>query len=216
MNNIDVIKYITDNRREFVSKLCAKYGFSEFDADDCLQDTLTKIFMSKPFDDNFAMSTFYYPIMRSVAIDRLRNMKNEMQHIALEDKHNFIPAPDEDIVTDSDIDIIKRKDALLAAMDHCGLKRRERAVFELFLNGLEYREISEATEIPYKMIKVYFFRAKKKILDYLNAPVEEKVPVPSVSPVTPTIDPPKKQKKEPRHAWKIIEFNDDHIILLSA
>ncbi len=151
------------------------YGYAYFmlknkmDAEDVTQEVLIKIWESL---GKFKMSSAKAWIMKTthnLCIDFLRRRqrvdKNEIL-FKYDGEENIVDEPDTGIYSRDFPDILT---AELISQAIGMLPEKLRSVFVLYeLDGLKYKEIAQALEIPVNSVKVYLLRARKELQKQLR------------------------------------------------
>lgn len=149
-------------------------GLCKETIEDLLQEIFIKVYKNlNDYDDQFSFSSWIYRIAHNVTVSHLRDGKNKMKLLSIEDEDfaknfiEFLPAA-VDLPKDFDRKDLSKKvhKALMKLPD----KYREVLVL-FYLEDKSYKEISDILERSINSISVLINRAKLKLkpeLEFLN------------------------------------------------
>lgn len=142
-----------------IHKICNIYFYGNPYREDYYQEILIRLWNSYPaFKQQSAFSTWVYRVALNTAIDILRKEYINPQYIELTDKqYNIIT---EDTCEKDD------KERLYQAIHY--LSDIEKAIIFLYLDGYNYRDISDIMGLSENNIAVKINRIKSKLLKILS------------------------------------------------
>ena len=132
------------------------------DAEDLLQEIFVKVYRNlNDFDQSLKFSSWIYRIAHNQVVSHWRKMKVRPQVLKFEADEDFLKfiATDEDLARD-----IERKfsgEEVRKMMENLDDKYREVLVLK-FLEGKDYKEISDILEKPLGTVATLINRAKKQ------------------------------------------------------
>jgi RNA polymerase sigma factor (sigma-70 family) len=151
------------------------YSYSLFmlkdkmDADDVTQEVMIRIWQNVDKFNLLAAKTWIMKTTNNLCIDYLRKRqaafgKNYSITEEFEDSHGSeLTEHNPYLTTHIKMMVSKVKDAISA------LPENLRSVFVLYeIQGLKYKEISQALDLPINSVKVYLLRARKKLQEELK------------------------------------------------
>ncbi len=140
-----------------IHKICRMYRDTKEEREDLFQEIIFQLWKSYPrFQGRSKISTWMYRIGLNTAIATFR--KRQIEHSAL---HNQLEISDMAPDTEDD-----RRDQLLWAIKQ--MNDADRAIITLYLDDLNYREISEIIGVSENYVGVRLNRIKQKIRKLLN------------------------------------------------
>ncbi len=148
---------------------------NKMDADDVTQEVLIRLWQNMGNFNLTAMRAWVMKTTHNLCLDYLRRRKTAQQRgVDLdEETADLIPAEDGSIYPDIELQRKLLKEKLNIAINN--LPESLKSVFVLYeINGLRYKDISEILSLPINSVKVYLFRARKKLQDELRQLVYEK------------------------------------------
>jgi RNA polymerase sigma factor (sigma-70 family) len=135
---------------------------NDADAEDATQEVLLRLWNNLPKMYPFNLKAWLMQTTRFYCLDQIRRRTNHaapmlMDDEILDDRPDELTA-DPSHAADSSIRLEQARNLLLQ------LPENLRSVFVLYeVNGLRYREIAEALEIPINSVKVYLSRARERL-----------------------------------------------------
>ncbi len=137
------------------------------------QETFLRAFkFIHTFQSGRKFSTWLYSIAKNLCIDEIKK-RSKVNTIPISEAQKR-ESPDDGtsmlyVHKDPDAEMIKSEDkrALLEAIDKLPVKYKM-VITLCYFDGMSYEEISEVVEMPLSTVKVRIFRAKKKLLEYLD------------------------------------------------
>lgn len=143
---------------------------NKMDADDVTQETLIRIWKNIDSVNPLAAKTWIMKTTHNLCIDYLRKRmvgferENEITEYIEETLETQESLHNPYLTTHFKMMASKIKEAIHR------LPENLRSVFVLYeINGLKYKEIAKALEIPENSVKVYLLRARKKLQEELKA-----------------------------------------------
>ena len=142
-------------------------NISREDAEDILQETFVKAYQNlNDFDLNFKFSNWIYSIAHNTTISTFRKKKVRLQTVSWEDK-------DLDNILESTLDVENASlqkltyKHILKIINQLPLKYRDVLILK-FVEGKDYREISDILHKPMGTIGTLINRAKKSLKQELK------------------------------------------------
>ena len=132
------------------------------DAEDATQEVLLRLWNHLPRINPFNLRAWLLRTTRCYCLDQIRRRANRaapllMEEEMLEDQPDEL-AVNPSVAADSSFRLEQARKALLR------LPENLRSVFVLYeVNGLRYREIAQALDIPINTVKVYLSRARVQL-----------------------------------------------------
>lgn len=143
---------------------------NRMDADDVTQETLIRIWKNIDLVNALAAKSWIMKTTHNLCIDFLRrravaiNRESEIDEMFEETFSTEESSHNPYLTTHFKMMSSKIKEAIQR------LPENMRSVFVLYeINGLKYREIAKALDIPENSVKVYLMRARKKLQEELKA-----------------------------------------------
>jgi len=154
--------------REFTEQIKRAYGviynacntyYKGYDRDDLLQDILISIWLSlKNFNNKCAFTTWAHTIARNVCISKLNKKRREPIFEDLEDYKDII------CNTNNYCEIVLQlRQAIKYETAMNTLDEADKSIFEMYIFGLSYKEISQQTGISENALTVKIFRINKRL-----------------------------------------------------
>ena len=135
-------------------------GVNIQDAEDILQEVFIKVYKNlNSFDDNLKFSSWIYRITRNYVISEFRKKKSKGEVFLIDEEWNIFVS---DLNIETEIDKEIDKEILLKVLDKIDIKYREALVLK-FLEGYDYKEISDILKKPIGTVGTLVNRAKKKL-----------------------------------------------------
>lgn len=135
---------------------------NDADAEDATQEVLLRLWNHLPKMYPFNLKAWLMQTTRHYCLDQIRRRTNQAAPVLVEDEI-LDDRPDELAVNpshaaDSSIRLEQARNLLLQ------LPENLRSVFVLYeVNGLRYREIAQALDLPINSVKVYLSRARERL-----------------------------------------------------
>ena len=140
---------------------------NDADAEDATQEVLLRLWNHLPKMYPFNLKAWLMQTTRFYCLDQIRRRTNHAAPMLVEDEI-LDDRPDElaadpSHAADSNLRLEQAHDLLLK------LPENLRSVFVLYeVNGLRYREIADALEIPINSVKVYLSRARERLSKFVT------------------------------------------------
>ena len=127
------------------------------EAEDVVQEVLVKIWQKKQDWDKVSnMEAWAMRMTRNLSIDKLRSKHKKVVELDISYNGSDNHTPEKIVQSKDTFDHIKKLMAELPAKQRAAMQLRD-------IEGLSYKEISEALEIPLSQVKIYLFRARTAI-----------------------------------------------------
>lgn len=147
-----------NNNYDALSSFAMKLAKNRMDADDLIQDTAIKAYRNfNRFVEGSNFKNWSFTILKNTFISKYRKRKSM----------NLVSLPVEEMefaIASEDLAIEKKgpsMDSISSSIE--ALSEKSRKPFVMFLNGYQYKEISEALEIPVGTVKSRINFARKKL-----------------------------------------------------
>lgn len=141
---------------------------NKMDAEDVTQEVLIRIWKNLENFNILAAKTWIMKTTHNLCLDYLRKRKNDFSKnpYSVDDISDIIEnKDDENPIKKLENKIIEEK----IKMKIQELPENLKSVFALYeIQGLKYKEISKALDIPINSVKVYLLRARKQLQEELN------------------------------------------------
>ncbi|MEI6288745.1 MAG: RNA polymerase sigma factor [bacterium] len=159
-----IVKRYSVKLKVYISRIS---GLGSEDADDLLQEVFIKTYRHlNDFDGNLKFSAWIYRIARNHTISHFRKNKLK-QELQLQLDENVMENLSSDFDLEKEINDNMTKDSVQAVLN--SLDARYREVLELkFIEGWDYRQISDILKKPMGTVATLINRAKKKFKDQLK------------------------------------------------
>ena len=141
-------------------------GFRKEDAEDALQEIFIKVYQNlRDFDSDLKFSSWVYRIAHNYVISEYRKRKIRPEKILSEedDWQNFVSYID----VAGDVNNRINREVINNILDKIDIKYREVLILN-FLEGYEYKEISDILKKPMGTVATLLNRAKKKFRQELE------------------------------------------------
>lgn len=135
-------------------------GVRHEDAEDVCQEVFIKVFKNlNAFDDSLKFSSWIYRIAHNHVISEFRKYKNRKEQILSEEEdwQHFVSQID----VEKEVDSVVNREIINKVLAELDIKYREVLVLN-FLEGYEYKEISDILKKPMGTVATLLNRAKKK------------------------------------------------------
>ncbi len=141
-------------------------GVNIQDAEDILQEVFIKVYKNlNAYDTSLKFSSWIYRITRNYVISEFRKKKSRGEVFLVDDEWNIFVS---DLNIEKELDKEIDKDILLKVLDKIDIKYREVLVLK-FLEGYDYKEISDILKKPIGTVGTFINRAKRKLKQELSA-----------------------------------------------
>jgi RNA polymerase sigma factor (sigma-70 family) len=140
---------------------------NQADAEDATQEVLLRLWNHLPRMYPFNLRAWLLRVTRTYCLDQIRRRTNRAAPMLIDDEileeQADEAAVNPSLAADSNLRLEQARAALLK------LPENLRSVFVLYeVNGLRYREIAEALEMPLNSVKVYLLRAREKLSEIVT------------------------------------------------
>lgn len=174
LENPDYFLCLMKNYEEKIIRYIRRIsGVRHEDAEDVCQEVFIKVFKNlNGFDTDLKFSSWVYRIAHNHVISEFRKYKNRKEQIMSEEEdwQHFVSQID----VAKEVDSVVNKEIVNKVLAEMDIKYREVLVLN-FLEGYEYKEISDILKKPMGTIATLLNRAKKKFkqeLDKQNIKIE--------------------------------------------
>jgi RNA polymerase sigma-70 factor (ECF subfamily) len=155
----------TDKLTRYIMRISAS---TREDAEDLLQEIFVKVYRNlNSFDADLKFSSWIYRIAHNQVISQWRKMKSRPQVIKFEADEDFLKfiAGEEDLALDTERKFAAAEvRALLEELD----KKYKEVLVLKFLEGKDYKEISDILEKPLGTVATLINRAKKQFAKIIS------------------------------------------------
>ena len=135
-------------------------GVNIQDAEDVLQEVFIKVYKNlNAYDNNLKFSSWIYRITRNYVISEFRKKKSRGEVFLVDEEWNIFVS---DLNIETELDKEIDKEILLKVLDKIDIKYREVLVLK-FLEGYNYKEISDILKKPVGTVGTLINRAKRKL-----------------------------------------------------
>ncbi len=135
---------------------------SSVEAEDIVQEVLVKIWQNKQdWDKVTNMEAWGMRMTRNLSIDKLRSKHKRVVELDTSFNGSDNHTPEKIVQSKDTFDHIKKLMAELPEKQKAAMQLRD-------IEGLSYKEISDALEIPLSQVKIYLFRARTAIRNKLT------------------------------------------------
>ena len=143
-----------------IIKICRAYTDSQEDFEDYYQEVCLQIWRSREqFRGDSKWSTWIYRLSLNICLTLIKKKNNNRQHRTTD--LSFIEnSEDNHAFADESLNL------LYAAIKQ--LSEIDRAVILLYLEEKPYKEIGEICDLNESQVKVYIFRSRKLLKEYLG------------------------------------------------
>ena len=151
------IEKIIEDYGQSIYRISCCYTDSTEEQEDLVQEILIAVWKSlKNFRKESSLKTYVYRISKNHAISYLIKKKKSFEYVELTEEGSLsIKNPESELLSKENFESIIRKVKTLPL----GLRQ----VFSLYLEGLNYSEISEVLSISKSSVGVRLHRAKKHL-----------------------------------------------------
>lgn len=157
---------LVDRYKNFVYQIVVKILTNNELAEEVAQDTFVKVFQKlSSFEEKANFSTWVYRIAYNTAISMLRKQKKELLFLSQEDQINYLS--DQSLEDDNENESLVDKQRLQEALSK--LSSSQQLLVDLYYTKeLSIEEISRMVGLSRSNVKVKLFRARKKLLNYMQ------------------------------------------------
>lgn len=147
-----------NNSKPVIHKACTVYCY-EHSRDDLVQEIILEIYRSlNNFKKNCSFSTWAYTIARNKCISLLRKQKNDPKIVGLEEYSNTLAD-----VSNAPEMVKQLREAIKYDTVMDSIDEAWRTVFEMYVQGISFKEMEEQTGIAEATLRVNTFRIKKRL-----------------------------------------------------
>lgn len=160
-------QHIIDQHYGILYKIGRAYTRDQADFEDLYQEMLIQLWQSFPrFKGNSKLSTFIYRVALNTALTHQRKSKRRPGALHLEDQMYRLPDTSQD-----EAEAEQRRDAKVNLLYESinELKKEDRAIILLHLEGNSYEEMADILGITINNIGVRLLRVKKRLQKRLTA-----------------------------------------------
>jgi RNA polymerase sigma-70 factor (ECF subfamily) len=166
-------QHIIDQHYGILYKIGRAYTQDQADFEDLYQEMLIQLWQSYPrFQGNSKLSTFIYRVALNTALTHQRKAKRRVDQAGLEEQLYRMPDPSQG-ETEAYRQREERINLLYESINE--LKKEDRAVILLHLEGNSYEEMAEILGITVNNIGVRLLRVKQRLQKRLIAKGYERV-----------------------------------------
>lgn len=160
-------QHIIDQHYGILYKIGRAYTQDQADFEDLYQEMLIQLWQSFPrFQGNSKLSTFIYRVALNTALTHQRKAKRQPNALRLEDQVYRLPDNSSD-----EAEVEQRRHTQVNMLYECinELKKEDRAIILLHLEGNSYEEMADILGITVNNIGVRLLRVKKRLQKRLMA-----------------------------------------------
>lgn len=169
----DEFQHIIDQHYGILYKIGRAYTQDQADFEDLYQEMLIQLWQSYPrFQGNSKLSTFIYRVALNTALTHQRKAKRRVDQPGLEEQLYRMPDPSQG-ETEAYRQREERINLLYESINE--MKKEDRAVILLHLEGNSYEEMAEILGITVNNIGVRLLRVKQRLQKRLIAKGYERV-----------------------------------------
>ncbi len=156
---VEIIRRYQNKISRYIQRIS---NFSPDDIEDLTQDVFLSAYEHiNSFDDNYTFSSWIYRIAHNKAINFWKKHEREFGSISLEDNISLVDSIFNERSIELDIEILENKEIVEKILDRMPIKYKEVLILK-FLEGKDYKEISDILEKPMGTIATLINRAKKQ------------------------------------------------------
>jgi len=166
-------QHIIDEHYAILYKIARAYTQDEAGFEDLYQEMLIQLWQSYPrFKQQSKLSTYIYRVVLNTALTHQRKQKRQLKAVALEDQAFRLKDNSHGTSTEA-----HEKEANINLLYQCinELKKDDRAIILLHLDGKSYEEMAEILGLSTSNIGVRLMRVKKRLQKLLLAKGYERV-----------------------------------------
>lgn len=152
---------ILNENKDRIYRLCLGYLIDKQDVDDLFQDVMINIWRGlDSFRGEAKASTWVYRIAVNTSLIYNKKIKRKQQLIGYEEMDEIIDQTGENAETRMNLASLRKSIS--------GLKRQDRLIITLLLEGMSYQEIADITGISINYVGVKINRIKKQLEKMLD------------------------------------------------
>ena len=173
-SDIEIIKKTLENQDNF-SLIILKYedklrryirritNIHDEDIDDLLQDIFISVYENiNSFDENLSFSSWIYRVAHNKTINNWKKYKKQIESISIDDHLSFIESIFNEDNLILDLERGEDKDLLNNSLKNLDIKYKEVLILK-FIEGRDYKEISDIIEKPMGSVATLISRGKKQL-----------------------------------------------------
>jgi RNA polymerase sigma-70 factor (ECF subfamily) len=160
-------QHIIDQHYGILYKIGRAYTNDQADFEDLYQEMLIQLWQSFPrFQGASKLSTFVYRVVLNTALTHQRKNKRQVQAVGLEERAFRLPD-----TSQQESALEQEREQQINLLYDCinELKKEDRAIILLHLEGNAYDEMAEIMGITINNIGVRLLRVKKRLQKLLTA-----------------------------------------------
>lgn len=152
---------ILNENKDRIYRLCLGYLIDKQDVDDLFQDVMINIWRGlDSFRGESKASTWVYRIAVNTSIIYNKKTKKKHQLIGNEEMDEIVDQAGENAETRMNLALLRKSIA--------SLKKQDRLIITLLLEGMSYQEIADITGISINYVGVKLNRIKKQLEKMIN------------------------------------------------
>jgi RNA polymerase sigma-70 factor (ECF subfamily) len=154
------IRILKENK-DRVYRLCLGYLIDKQDVDDLFQDVMVNIWRGlDSFRGEAKASTWVYRIAVNTSLIYNKKIKRKQQLIGHEEMDNLVDQTSDNAESNMNVASLRKSIS--------GLKKQDRLIITLLLEGMSYQEIADITGISINYVGVKINRIKKQLEKMIN------------------------------------------------
>ena len=152
---------ILNENKDRIYRLCLGYLIDKQDVDDLFQDVMVNIWRGlDSFRGESKASTWVYRIAVNTSLIYNKKTKRKQQLIGHEEMDNIVDQASENAETKMNLASLRKSIS--------SLKKQDRLIITLLLEGMSYHEIADITGISINYVGVKINRIKKQLEKMIN------------------------------------------------
>ena len=152
---------ILNQNKDRIYRLCLGYLIDKQDVDDLFQDVMVNIWRGlDSFRGDAKTSTWVYRIAVNTSLIYNKKLKRKQQFIKQQEMDEIVDQTSENAETRINLASLKKSIS--------GLKKQDRLIITLLLDGMSYQEIADITGISINYVGVKINRIKKQLEIMIN------------------------------------------------
>ena len=152
---------ILNENKDRIYRLCLGYLIDKQDVDDLFQDVMVNIWRGlDSFRGDAKTSTWVYRIAVNTSLIYNKKIKRKQQFIKQQEMDEIVDQTSENAETRINLASLKKSIS--------GLKKQDRLIITLLLDGMSYQEIADITGISINYVGVKINRIKKQLEIMIN------------------------------------------------
>ncbi len=152
---------ILDENKDRIYRLCMGYLIDKQDVDDLFQDVMVNIWRGlDSFRGEAKVSTWIYRIAVNTSLIYNKKSKRKQQLINQQEMDEIVDQTSENAETRMNVASLRKSIS--------GLKKQDRLIITLLLEGMSYQEIADITGISLNYVGVKINRIKKQLEKMIN------------------------------------------------